>query len=84
MRAYTVNKTYCQARAYCVEANQNSSSYVLTNVSTLHLDTAPHFVEGSPQSAPGEGTCVLECRVGKKGEVPIWTEALLVRRKGNP
>ena len=49
-----------------------------------YLDTAKYFVEGSPQSAMGKGTCVLEHRVGKKGEVPIWTEALLVRRKGNP
>ena len=28
--------------------------------------------------------CVLEHRVGEKGEVPIWTEVLLVRRKGKP
>ena len=49
-----------------------------------YLDTAPYFVEGTLQSARGEGTCVLEHRVGEKGEEPIWTEAILVRRKGNP
>ena len=38
-----------------------------------YLDTAPHFVEGSPQSATGEGTLVLEYRAGEKGEVPFWT-----------
>ena len=49
-----------------------------------YLDTAPHFVKGAPQSAMGKKTGVLDHRVGKKGEVPIWTEALLVRRKENP
>ena len=45
-----------------------------------YLDTAPHFVV----AATGERSGVLEHRVGKKGEVPFWTEALLVVRKGNP
>ena len=28
---HTINKTYCHARAYCIEANQNSSSYIRIN-----------------------------------------------------
>ena len=38
-----------------------------------YLHTAPHFVEGSPQFAMGEGTCVSQHRAGEKGEVPFWT-----------
>ena len=38
-----------------------------------YLDTAPHFVEGTPQSSTGEGGCILQHRAGEKGEVPFWT-----------
>ena len=39
-----------------------------------YLDTAPHILEGIQQFATGEGTGVLEYRIGKKGEAPIWSE----------